>query len=165
MQPHIILILFFYKGIITQFIRFHLLYFFVLHFYLQGPGGVILHELSHAWHWLYVPDGYDNEDIEACYQCAMKEQLYDCVPFHTLEHDENAKARAYAATNVMEYFAELSVALFSNACWNEADNHEETNDDDFEFNKFFPFNRKQLERHDPRAFHCLCKLWGMPKKW
>jgi len=90
---------------------------------LQGPGGVILHELSHAWHWLYVPDGYDNKDIEACYKCAMKEKLYDCVPYHTLEKDKNAKTRAYAATNVMEYFAELSVAFFSNACWKENDNH------------------------------------------
>jgi hypothetical protein len=94
----------------------------------------------------------------------MKERLYDCVPYHTLENDKNAKARAYAATNVMEYFAELSVAFFSNTCRKENDNHAETHDEDIEFNKFFPFNRKQLESHDPRAFHCLCKLWGVTWK-
>jgi len=45
-----------------------------------------------------------------------------------------------ALTNQMEYFAEQSEAFFG------------TND-------FYPFVRSELERHDPRMFALLKKLW------
>ena len=49
----------------------------------------------------------------------------------------------------MEYFAELSVAFLGGL------------DDTLEHNKWFPFNRKQLREHDPRAFDLLCHMWGV----
>jgi hypothetical protein len=35
--------------------------------------------------------------------------------------------------------------------------------DDKEYNKWYPFNRKQIKEHDPRAFAMLCKMWGVAK--
>ena len=46
---------------------------------LWGPGGLMLHELSHAWHCLHIENGYDNEEIISVYKQAMDEKLYDCV--------------------------------------------------------------------------------------
>ncbi|KAK1737358.1 hypothetical protein QTG54_012225 [Skeletonema marinoi] len=111
-----------------------------------GPGGLILHELSHAWHNIHVANGYDNEQIEECYEMAMKDGLYDCVRVHG---SQGPKCKAYACTDPMEYFAELSVAFLGGL------------DDTLEHNKWFPFNRTQLREHDPRAFDMLCQMWGV----
>ncbi|KAL7426770.1 hypothetical protein ACHAXM_000597 [Skeletonema potamos] len=111
-----------------------------------GPGGLILHELSHAWHNIHIANGYDNEQIKKCYDLAMKDGLYDCVRVHGAQ---GPKCKAYACTNPMEYFAELSVAFLGGL------------DDTLEHNKWFPFNRKQLREHDPRAFDLLCHMWGV----
>ena len=48
-------------------------------------------------------------------------------------------------TNPMEYFAECSEAFFS------------TND-------FFPFNKEELQKHDPEMFELLHKLWKCPEE-
>lgn len=142
---------------------------------LWGPGGVILHELSHAWHCLHVPDGFDNKEIIECYNSAMKNKLYDCVPYHTLEKKGYSEARAYACTNACEYFAELSVAFLSNVYEDDCDPCDEKSANairrgksvdmdetkDIEFNKWFPFNKKQLEEFDPKAFRCLQRMWGV----
>jgi hypothetical protein len=45
----------------------------------------------------------------------------------------------------MEYFAECSEAFFS------------TND-------FFPFNKEELQKHDPEMFELLHKLWKCPEE-
>jgi hypothetical protein len=108
-----------------------------------GPGGVLIHELSHAYHNKFLPEGYDNPEIEACYQAAMKEGLYDCVRVHGTQGPE---ARAYACQDAMEYFAELSTAFLGGL-------------DDTEYNKWYPFNRKQLKEHDPRAYELLKRVW------
>lgn len=110
----------------------------------------MLHELSHAWHYLHCKDGYDNADVIECYDAAMKEKLYDCVPFHC-EKGKKDKQKAYACTNPMEYFAELSSAFFELG--------------DNEFNKWYPFNRKQIKEHDPRAFGMLCRMWGVDEEY
>lgn len=55
--------------------------------------------------------------------------------------------KAYAATNRMEYFAELSAAFLGGVDGKE------------EYNKWFPFNRKQIKEHDPRAYDLLCRVW------
>lgn len=78
----------------------------------------------------------------------MEEKLYDCVPVHNGKGGVD-KRRAYACTNAMEYFAELSVAFLGGV----------GEDEDLEFNKWFPFNRKQIKEHDPRAYCLLKKLW------
>ena len=50
----------------------------------------------------------------------------------------------------MEYFAELSVAFLGTEI-----------EDDREHNKWYPFNRRQLREHDPRAYAMLCRMWGI----
>jgi hypothetical protein len=111
---------------------------------LWGRGGVIVHELSHAFHHRCLPDGYDNKDIKQCYEAAMKDGLYDCVKVHGSQGPE---AKAYACMNCMEYFAELSAAFLGGT------------DESEEYNKWFPFNRKQIQEHDPRAYDMLCRIW------
>jgi hypothetical protein len=108
-----------------------------------GPGGLILHELSHAYHWKMCEEGYDNAEIMSCYEKAMKDGLYDCVSVH----GRKEATKAYACENQMEYFAELSVAFLGGI------------DDETEHNKWFPFCRKQLREHDPRAYKLLQRIW------
>ncbi len=110
---------------------------------LWGNGGVLLHELSHAWHCCFVKNGYRNKDIQTCFDKAMKEGLYDKVKVHG---PQGPMARAYACTNAMEYFAELSVAFL----------HKHKS----EYNKWYPFNHLQLQSHDKRACSLLEKCWG-----
>jgi hypothetical protein len=114
------------------------------------PGGLLLHEYSHAYHFKMLPNGYDNLEVLQCYQHAMDHKLYDAVEYHKADGRKHAKkARAYACTDAMEYFAELSVAFLGGT------------DDAVEFNKWFPFNRAQLRRHDPRAYELLKRVWKM----
>ena len=114
---------------------------------LWGAGGLMLHELSHAWHCLHIEDGYDNEDIINVYKAAMDEGLYDCVRVHG---KQGPTCKAYACQDQMEYFAELSVAFLGTEI-----------DEDREHNKWYPFNRRQLREHDPRAYAMLCRMWGV----
>ena len=115
---------------------------------LWGPGGQVLHELSHAWHCLHIKGGYDNEEIINVYNLAMEEGLYDCVRVHDLQ-GKTKECKAYACSNPMEYFAELSVAFLGGV------------DKEAEHNKWYPFNRRQVHEHDPRAFDMLCRMWGV----
>lgn len=77
----------------------------------------------------------------------MKNGLYDCVPVHG-KQGLNGPTKAYACTNCMEFFAELSVAYH----WNV--------DDKSEYNKWFPFNRAQLIDYDPETFFVLDNIWN-----
>ncbi len=113
-----------------------------------GKGGVMIHELSHAYHWKVIKDGYENEEIKKCYEEAMREKLYDAVEVHNGEGGKDI-CRAYACTDPMEYFAELSTAFLGGV----------DEEEDLEFNKWYPFNRKQIKEHDPRAFDMLQKMW------
>jgi hypothetical protein len=111
---------------------------------MWGRGGVMVHELSHAYHHRMLPDGYRNKEIMSCYEQAMKEGLYDKVKVHGSQGPE---AKAYACSNDKEYFAELSTAFLGGK------------DDRKEYNKWYPFNRAQIRTHDPRAYKLLCRLW------
>ena len=112
---------------------------------LWGPGGLMVHELSHAWHCKFIKDGYDNQDIINVYNNAMKDGLYNCV---RVRGPQGPTAKAYACENQMEYFAELSVAFLGGL-------------GEDEHNKWYPFNRSQLKEHDPRAFAMMCRMWGV----
>ncbi len=97
---------------------------------------MVLHELAHAYHHKFLPGGFENSELKAAYQKALKSKCYESVLkiAHTQE-------KAYATTNPMEYFAESTEAFFG------------TND-------FFPFVRSELKRHDPVGYELLKKLWG-----
>jgi len=93
----------------------------------------------------------------------MEEGLYECVRVHSgTQKSPSTTAKAYACTNEMEYWAELSTA-FLGGTW--ARQRERgvgkggENDEMEEFNKWFPFNRRQIREHDPRAYALLKRLW------
>ncbi len=114
---------------------------------MQRMPNFALHELAHAYHFLALPDGFDNAEIKAAYQQAKNSGLYDRVERTLGNGEPNTIERAYAMTTAMEYFAETTEAYFSR-------------------NDFFPFSREQLLRHDPAMYALLEKLWGVPDaKW
>jgi hypothetical protein len=113
---------------------------------LWGEGGLIIHEFSHAFHNKFCLNGYDNETILNAYNEAMFKSLYDKVTVHG-NQGLKGKIKAYACSNCMEFFAELSVAYLS--C-----------DNDIEFNKWYPHNRNQLKLHDLDTFNVLKNIWG-----
>ena len=99
---------------------------------------MVLHELAHAYHDQALEGGFDNAEVRAAFDRAMKAKLYDSV-LQIRGKDE----KAYATTNPMEYFAEASEAFLG------------TND-------FYPFVRAELRRHDPEMYALLQKLWHKP---
>lgn len=103
---------------------------------IQQPW-MLLHEMSHGYHHQFLEGGFDNAEVKAAYERAMKAKIYDRVLRYNGQEE-----RAYAATNPMEYFAEASEAYFG------------TND-------FYPFVRIELKRHDPPAVEMLESLWGV----
>lgn len=115
---------------------------------LWGVGGVLVHELSHAYHNKYCAGGYQNGLVDEAYRAAMARGLYDKVPVHG-KQGQNGPIKAYACANCMEFFAELSVAYM---CV----------DDSCEYNKWFPHNRSQLLQHDEETFCVLDMLWNEP---
>lgn len=102
-----------------------------------------LHELAHGYHDRVLRDGFGNKEIATAYERAKASALYDNVE-QRFGDGRTAKARAYAMSNPMEYFAECSEAFFS------------TND-------FYPFTRDELEKHDSDMFTLLATLWGTEK--
>ena len=103
------------------------------HHMLKHPA-VILHELAHAYHHQVL--GFDDPRIKRAYDRAMAAGLYDEVLLYT-----GKKARAYAATNHKEYFAEGTEAYFYR-------------------NDFYPFVQAELKQHDPVLFDLLVEIWG-----
>jgi hypothetical protein len=98
---------------------------------------MVLHELAHAYHHRVL--GVNDRGVEAAFQQAVERKLYESVAFVT-----GGKRKAYAITNSREYFAEISEAYFGK-------------------NDFFPFDRKDLETHDPVGFQLMQRVWGEKK--
>ena len=99
-----------------------------------------LHELAHAYHDRVLPRGFGNGQLRAAFENAKAKGVYDNVE-RRFGDGRSRKERSYAMTNPMEYFAECTEAFFS------------TND-------FYPFTRKELEKHDPEMFELLKTLWA-----
>lgn len=97
---------------------------------------MVLHELAHAYHFLVL--GHRHAGVAAAYERAVADGRYDSV-----KHVAGGTRPAYAKTNDKEYFAELTEAYFG------------TND-------FEPFDRADLERHDPVGWAVLRQAWGEP---
>lgn len=100
--------------------------------------GMVLHELAHAYHYQFLPGGFANPTIKAAYDQAIARKLYAAVLYR-----DGRTLPAYAATNPMEYFAELSEAFFG-------------------VNEFYPFVRAELGKHDPAGFEAVQAVWGLP---
>jgi hypothetical protein len=101
---------------------------------------MVLHELSHAYHDQYLPEGYNNPEIAKTYQNAKDHDLYKCIL-----RNSGRSETAYAMNNAMEYYAETSEAFFG-------------------VNDFFPFNRAELKLHDPQGYEMMVKEWGVERE-
>lgn len=97
-----------------------------------------LHELAHAFHDRVLD--FEQPDIKAAYEQAKASGKYDKVERQDSEGRKRLD-RAYAMVNHKEYFAENTEAFFTR-------------------NDFFPFNKAELEQHDPEMFKLLARLWN-----
>jgi hypothetical protein len=98
---------------------------------------MVIHELAHAYHHRFLPGGFDNQTVRRAYESAKRSRRYSRVL-----RINGRIGRAYAMTNVMEYFAEGSEALFGTC-------------------DFYPFVRSELKKHDPRGYRVLREAWGL----
>lgn len=99
-----------------------------------------LHELAHAYHNRVLPKSFSNPEIEMTFEKAKASGKYDRIERWYGNGKPNTFEKSYAMTNPMEYFAECTEAFFTR-------------------NDFYPFNRDDLNRHDPEMFALLEKLW------
>lgn len=100
----------------------------------QAQPWMLLHELAHAFHFQVL--GAEHAGIIDAFRQAKERKLYDSV-----KHVRGQSRKAYALTNAFEYFAELSEAYFGR-------------------NDFYPFNREELQKHDPAGYRVLAEVWG-----
>jgi hypothetical protein len=96
---------------------------------------MVLHELAHGYHHQFLKGGFENPKIKNAFDNAIKSKRYESVL-----RSNGKKEKAYATTNPMEYFAEASEAYFGK-------------------NDFYPFDRAELEQHDPKMFALVDKVW------
>jgi len=96
----------------------------------------LVHEFAHAHQLEQWPE--DQPDILGAWQNAMKLRLY-----HGVKDDQgNTLDSAYAATNQLEYFAELSCMYFVGC-------------------NYQPFDRAELKAYDPVGYAMIEKMWGL----
>lgn len=100
-----------------------------------------LHELAHAFHHRVLPQGFNNTELQKAFARAKESGRYEKVERRFGNGQPNKVEKAYALTNPMEYFAETTEAFFTR-------------------NDFFPFNRDELQQHDPEISELLVKLWA-----
>lgn len=96
---------------------------------------MLLHEMAHGYHDLTY--GFEGKEVKETYQAAMAAKLYEEGTYY-----KGQKKKAYAATNQMEYFAELSEAFFG-------------------YNDFYPFTKPELKQHDPKGYEMVARAWGV----
>jgi hypothetical protein len=101
--------------------------------WVEQQPAMVLHELAHAWHHQRL--GYDHQGIQAAYEAAMESGIYDQVAYVS-----GGTQEAYAKTNKMEYFAELTESWF----WS---------------NDFYPFVRSELLEHDELGARMVEESW------
>ena len=98
---------------------------------------MLLHEMAHAYMFRFVkPGSAQYEALKKAYDHAVKTGIYDAV-----EYIGGGKKKAYALTDINEYFAELTEAYFLK-------------------NDFYPFIRNELKTHDPDGYAVLKEIWG-----
>jgi N-sulfoglucosamine sulfohydrolase len=98
---------------------------------------MVMHELAHAYHHQVL--GFGHKEIDAAYKRAKASGIYDRVA-----RKGSKPQPAYAIENSKEYFAETTEAFFGE-------------------NDFYPFNRKELQEHDPEMFALLERIWETRK--
>ena len=98
---------------------------------------LVLHELAHAYHFHFLPDGFDNADVQRARTAALEAGRYKSVLSYWQQTEP-----AYASTNPQEYFAELTECYFGE-------------------NDFYPFVKTEFREYDPDGFAMIEALWGV----
>ncbi|NRD46871.1 hypothetical protein [Corallococcus exiguus] len=101
----------------------------------------VLHELSHAYDDQVL--GWEHAGLAAVYERAMASKSYDCVDRSRRPGRPHTFERAYATTDVGEYFAENSEALFGR-------------------NDFYLSTCEELGKPDPGLLALLQQVWEVP---
>lgn len=94
----------------------------------------VAHEYGHAYQLHNWPEG--QPEIVRTYNNAMKQRLYRKVK----DVDGEILDAAYATTNQLEYFAELTSMYFVGC-------------------NYQPFNRSELKEYDPAGFAMIERFW------
>lgn len=108
-------------------------YFCGNRFQREQPLGV-LHELAHAFHDQVL--SFDHADIKAAWQKMSEGERYTSVL-----HASGKRRPHYAATDRMEFFAEMTESYFG-------------------ANDFFPFNAAELQAEEPAIYELMERIWG-----
>lgn len=96
----------------------------------------VLHELAHAYFLAHYPE--KQPEVLAAWKHAKQTGLYrDVTDDEGKLHDQ-----AYALTNQLEYFAELSTMYFARC-------------------NYPPYDREALRRYDPQGYAMLERLWKL----
>jgi hypothetical protein len=97
----------------------------------------VVHEMGHAWHLMHWPE--KQPDILAPWQNATERGFYQNV---TDVNNGQMISRAYALTNQLEYFAELTCMYFVGC-------------------NYPPLNRRELQLYDPNGYAMIETKWGV----
>lgn len=97
---------------------------------------MVLHELSHAWHHQVL--GYDHAGIREAFQEVSKSKSLEDILYIT-----GGTQKAYALTNPMEFFAEMSEAWWG-------------------VNDMYPFVRGELMMDFPKVAELMPQAWTLP---
>lgn len=97
---------------------------------------VVMHELAHAYHLTHYPE--QEPSLLQAWQHAKASGLYRNV----LDEKGQRLSEAYALTNQLEYFAELSVMYFGRC-------------------NYAPQDRAALLEYDPQGYAVIEKLWKL----
>ena len=98
---------------------------------------MLLHEMAHAYMFRFVqPPSPRYDALRKAFDNAVETGIYDAV-----DYIGGGKKKAYALTDINEYFAELTEAYFLK-------------------NDFYPFTRDDLKTHDPHGHTILTTIWG-----
>ena len=103
---------------------------------------VLLHEVAHAYHfrtWVGTSTA-----IKLAYDAAMQKGLYNYVKKY-----DNTSTSAYATKSETEYFAEMTVAYFSQRRARVSYQ-----------GRYFPFYRNQLKSYDRNGYELCKKVWN-----
>lgn len=100
---------------------------------------ILTHELSHAYMDQFLTK-QEQESIKSVYQKALSDGLYESVEYTPGGNMVKVHKKAYALTNELEYFAEISEAYLGK-------------------NDFYPYTRKELQNYDSLGYVLMKSIW------
>ena len=105
----------------------------------------VVHELAHAYHDIVVENGFDNRCIARAYELSMAAGKFENIPMFLSERTPGVAQIAgpvYAASNQMEFFAEVTGWFTGNS-----------------FGNHYPSSAHQLWEHSPVMYRIAFEQW------